>query len=281
MGTRSRVVGDGDLSLVVAGCRGSMSVSGPEYARFGGNTTCFYAEVEPNHFLVIDAGTGLRRLQHLVAGRTAPQRFTIFLSHYHWDHLQGLPMFSPLYDATAFIDLWAPPLEGRDPEDLLFQVICRPWWPVALRDVPSDLKVRSLTGSVDVGPVRVSHAELHHPGGVVGYRLDARSSIVIATDQEIGVPEFDRRLVDLARGASVLVNDGQYTPEETSGPRAGWGHSDWDGAACIAVEAGVERLVLTSHDPERTDEQVLAILEATRRRFPATEAAHEGMTIPF
>ena len=89
------------LSLVVAGCRGSMAVSGPQYERFGGNTTCYHAEVEPGHHLLIDAGTGLRQLQHAVAGRTEPQRFTIFLSHYHWDHIQGLPLFPPLYDPAS------------------------------------------------------------------------------------------------------------------------------------------------------------------------------------
>lgn len=269
------------LSLVVAGCRGSMAVSGPEYQRFGGNTTCFYSEVEPDHFLIVDAGTGLREVQHLIAGRNSPQRFSIFLSHYHWDHIQGLPMFSPLYDPANRVEIWAPPLEGCDPEETLCSVICRPWWPVALIDVPADLRIRPLEECIDVGPIQVTHASLNHPGGVVGYRLEGSHTVVIATDQENGDPEADERLVKLAHRADVLINDGQYTPEERRGPRLGWGHSDWEGGARMAHAAKVGRLILTSHDPDRTDDQVTAIRAAARMAFPFVDAAHEGMRIPL
>jgi len=258
-----------------------MAVSGPQYQRFGGNTTCYHAEVEPGSHLVVDAGTGLRELQHLVAGRPEPQRFTIFLSHFHWDHIQGLPLFPPLYDPATRIDIWAPVLEGRDPERALWDVICRPWWPVALADAPSQVRIRPLETPVDVGPVRVHSSELHHPGGVVGYRLEGAHTVVIATDQETGIDEFDRRLVKLARGADVLVHDSQYTPEEHREAHLGWGHSDWEGATRVADEAGVSRLVLTSHDPDRTDDEVEAIRAAARTRFPLTDAAHEGMRIPL
>lgn len=269
------------LSLVVAGCRGSMAVSGPEYQRFGGNTTCFYAEVEPGHFLVVDAGTGLREVQHLAASRPDPQRFSIFLTHYHWDHIQGLPMFTPLYDPKTRVDIWAPALEGLDPEETLCGVIRRPWWPVALVDVPAQMRIRALEDCIDVGPIQVTHAELNHPGGVVGYRLQGDHTVVIATDQECGDLEADERLIKLAHHADVLINDGQYTPEERRGPRLGWGHSDWDGAVRIARGANVGRLVLTSHDPDRTDDQVTAIRAAARMGFPFVDAAHEGMRIPL
>lgn len=258
-----------------------MAVSGPEYERFGGNTTCFYAEVEPNHFLVVDAGTGLRQLQHRITDRNVPLRFSLFLTHYHWDHIQGMPMFSPLYSPENRVDIWGPPLEGRDPEETLCTVMCRPWWPVALIDVPAQLRIRPLEDCVDVGPVRVTHAELNHPGGVVGYRLEGNHTVVIATDQECGDAEADERLVKLAHRADVLIYDGQYTPEERRGPRRGWGHSDWEGAVRISHAAKVGRLVLTSHDPDRTDDQVTAIRAAARMGFPVVDAAHEGMRIPL
>jgi phosphoribosyl 1,2-cyclic phosphodiesterase len=269
------------LSLVVAGCRGSMAVSGPQYQRFGGNTTCYHAEVEPGHHLLIDAGTGLRELQHAIAGRTEPQRFTIFLSHYHWDHIQGLALFAPLYDPASRFDIWAPALEGRDPERALWDVICRPWWPVALAEAPAKVRIRPVQDDVEVGTVLVRSAELHHPGGVIGYRLEGSHTVVVATDQETGVEEFDERLVKLAHRADVLVHDAQYTPGEHHGPRLGWGHSDWEGASRIAHEAGVTRLVLTSHDPDRTDDEVEAIQSAARALFPLTDAAHEGMRLPL
>jgi phosphoribosyl 1,2-cyclic phosphodiesterase len=258
-----------------------MAVSGPGYQRFGGNTTCSFAEVEPGHHLVLDAGTGLRELQHLVAGRPEPQRFTFFLTHYHWDHIQGLPLFAPLYDPATRIDIWAPALEGRDPRDALCNVIRRPWWPVDLADVPSQLTIRTVVQPVQVGPVLVTPAELHHPGGVYGYRLDGAHSIVIATDQENDGGASDERLLELAMGADVLLHDSQYTPPELTGPRQGWGHSDWEGATRIAQLAGVTRLVLTSHDPDRTDDEVEAIRTAARSRFPLTDAAFEGMRLPL
>jgi len=258
-----------------------MAVSGPENRRFGGNTTCLHAEVEPGHHLVIDAGTGLRHLQRLVSDRQEPQRYSIFLTHFHWDHIQGLPVFAPLFDGANRVDLWAPVLAGRQPEDALGSVICRPWWPVALGDADADVRIRTLEDSIEVGPVRVTHTELNHPDGVVGYRLEGSQTVVIATDHEAGDVEADERLVKLAHRADTLVHDAQYTPEERRGARVGWGHSDWEAAVRIAGDAGVGRLVLTSHDPDRSDDQITAIQAAARSRFPLTDAAHEGMKIPL
>ncbi len=268
-------------TLFVAGCRGSMAVSGPEHARFGGNTTCFHAEVEPDHHLVIDAGTGLRHLQRLVADRTTSQRFTMLLTHYHWDHIQGLPVFTPLFDKANRVDLWGPHLDGTDPEEVLCRVICQPFWPVALAEAEADIRIRSLEDAIEVGPVRVTHTALNHPDGVVGYRLEGSHTVVIATDHEAGEPEADARLLKLAHKADTLIHDAQYTPEEHRGPRAGWGHSDWEAAVRNARDAGANRLVLTSHDPDRHDDQITAIRAAARSKFPMTDSAHEGMRIPL
>lgn len=256
-----------------------MAVSGSDHRRYGGSTTCFYAEVEPDHHLVIDAGTGLRHLQHRVARRTTPQRFTILLTHFHWDHIQGLPVFGPLFTAGTRIDLWAPALGGRSPKESLDAVMCRPWWPIGLDEADAEVRVRAIDDGLDVGGVEVTHAELHHPDGVAGYRLGGNRTIVIATDHEAGDPEADERLVKLAHRADVLFHDAQYTPKERRAGKAGWGHSDWEGAARAARDAGVGRLVLTSHDPDRDDDAIDAIRGAGRSLFPVCDAAHEGMKV--
>ncbi|WKZ83669.1 MAG: MBL fold metallo-hydrolase [Acidimicrobiia bacterium] len=268
-------------TLHVAGCRGSAAVSGPAYRRYGGNTSCYFAEVEPNHHLVIDAGTGLRRLAKMVSGREAPQRFSLLLTHFHWDHIQGLPVFAPLFAAGNMVDVWGAECEGQQPKECLDSVICRPWWPVTLDEAAATVRVRVLEESIDVGPIRVRHAMLNHPEGVAGFRLEGRKTVVLATDHEAGEPEADERLVKLAHRADVLIHDAQYTPEERAGARRGWGHSDWQAAAEAALAAGVGRLVLTSHDPDRDDDQIDALRAAARSRFPLTDAAHEGMQIPL
>jgi phosphoribosyl 1,2-cyclic phosphodiesterase len=270
-----------ELALRVGGCRGSMSVFGPDHARFGGNTTSFYAEVEPDHHLVIDAGTGIRRLQHEVADR-GPQEFTILLTHYHWDHIQGLPVFGPLFEAGNRVNLIGPELGGLGPQESLDSVMCSPWWPVSLDEAAAELTIEALAeGPIEIAGVKVTHAQLHHPDGVVGYRLTATRSIVIATDQEAGEPASDARLRELAAGAHILIHDGQYTPDETKGPRRGWGHSDWKAAATVARDAAVGHLILTSHDPDRTDVEIDALRGEARALFPRTDAAYEGLELTF
>jgi len=257
-----------------------MCVSGERYRRYGGNTTCFHAEVETRHHLVIDAGTGIRSLQQRLTG-DGPRRLTLFLTHYHWDHIQGLPTLSALADPATTIDLYGAPFEGRTSREVLLGVMHPPWWPMSIGEVRATLRFHALDGPVSVGEVTVSHASLSHPQGVVGYRLEGRRSVVIATDHESGDAAADGRLRDLARDASVLVHDAQYTPEEHRRSYRGWGHSDWEGAVGVARDAGVGRLILTSHDPDRSDEQIDSIRGLARGRFPKTDAAFEGMRIPI
>jgi phosphoribosyl 1,2-cyclic phosphodiesterase len=266
--------------LIVAGCRGSMCVSGEDYRRYGGNTTCFHAEVEPRHHLIVDAGTGIRSLQREVGG-DGPRLFTLFLTHYHWDHIQGLPTFLPMYDPACTVDIHAMPLGEREPEDILEEVLQQPWWPISIGQAAATIRYHELDGPVDVGGVKVRHAELFHPQGVVGYRLDGEHSVVIATDHEQGDETVEVTIRQLAEGVDTLVHDAQYTPDERRVIRKGWGHSDWEGATAVARDAGAKRLVLTSHDPDRTDEQVDWIRGQARALFPKTDAAYEGMTIPL
>lgn len=270
-----------ELTLTVRGCRGSMSVAGDRYRRYGGNTTCFHAEVEPGHHLVIDCGTGLRSLQHDIDDQ-GPQRFTVLFTHYHWDHIQGLPGFLPLFESGNSVTFCGPRSDGRSVREILATVVRPPWWPVTLDEAAADLTFRDLGDSVMVGRVRVTHAAGNHPQGVEIYRLDGPDrSVVIATDHEAGNEEVDSGLVQLATGADVLIHDAQYTPEELSTIRKGWGHSSFESAVAAAQASGVGRLILASHDPDRSDEDVDRLRGMARTGFPNTDAAYEGMTIPL
>ena len=269
------------LTFTVGGCRGSMCVSGNHYRRYGGNTTCYFVEVEPGHYLVIDAGTGLRNLQDEVRQRPGPKRFTVLLTHYHWDHIQGLPTFGAVYDPSTRVDIYGPPCEGKTPNDALGDVMKPPWWPVPV-DKAVGVNIHILEETMKVGPVRVSHMHVSHPQTTVAYKLEADKTIVIATDHESGDhPEIDRALVEFASGADILFHDAQYTPDEHSSSKKGWGHSDWEQAAKMAAAAGVGRLIITSHDPDRSDDEVDVLRAEARRLFTPVDAAYEGMTLPL
>jgi len=258
-----------------------MAVSGEAYRRYGGNTTCFEVEAEPGHWLVVDCGTGLRSLEdEMRAG--VPQRYSILLTHYHWDHIQGLPVFSPLFEAGNEVTFYGPVFGGRGVRDTLGSVLRPPWWPVSLDEVAADVSFRELGQPFSVGSVSIRHTMGSHPQGVAVLRLEGRErSIVIATDHEAGNAETDARLVELASGADVLVHDAQYTPEELRTTRKGWGHSSFESAVRAAQDAGVTQLVLTSHDPARSDTEVDGLRSMARALFPHTDAAYEGMTIPL
>ena len=267
------------LELIVRGARGSMSVSGLQYAKYGGNTTCFQLEVEDRQIL-FDCGTGLRSVQHSLA--TDPSEFVVFLTHYHWDHLQGIPVFAPLYLPGNTFTFYGPAPSQGSVEDVIDAVIRPPWFPVSFRDAAADVSCLPVPAEVSIGDVRIRSFPLSHPDPVVGYRIDGPNrSIVLATDHESGTHAVDAGLIDLARGADVLIHDGQYTPSDYVDFRIGWGHSTWEHATKAAVESGVDELFLTSHDPDHSDADLDTIEEEARAVFANTTAIREGTAIPL
>ena len=266
------------LTLTVHGARGSMCVSGVQYRRFGGNTTSMYVPLGPNEHFVIDAGTGLRTLERSLG--PGPHHFTMLFTHYHWDHVQGLPVFAPLHDPANSFSFIGPPSGNRDIEATLCAVLCEPWFPVSLAAVGSDTRYVDVAPRLEVGPVVVRSIPLRHPQGVTAYRLDGPvRSITVATDHEAGDESADAALASLASGTHVLMHDGQYTDAEYRTARKGWGHSTPSGAVDAALACGAGRLVLTSHDPDHDDAAIDAIVTTARARFPLTTGAFEGMTL--
>ena len=267
-----------DLALTVRGARGSMSVCGPQYRRYGGNTTCFDVTVGDNHHLVIDCGTGLRNLQQTLSGER--NRFTVLFTHYHWDHLQGLPVFAPLFSPESRFTFYGPGPDADSVAKMIGSVIRPPWFPVTFAEAGARKECLPVPDQLTIGDVSVRSIVLDHPDPVIGYRLDGPNrSIVIATDHEAGDFAADERLIELARGADVLIHDAQYTPTDYAASRRGWGHSTWQHAVTTAQAAGVRRLILTSHDPDHDDATIDAGVGAARAVFPLTGAAYEGMEL--
>jgi phosphoribosyl 1,2-cyclic phosphodiesterase len=259
------------------GVRGSVAVSGARFVRTGGNTTC--VEVRAGgHRLILDGGTGLRALGEAMG--YAPTEATLLFSHVHWDHIQGVPFFAPALHPDSALTFM-----GRGVREALAAQMRPPQFPLTLdRLVGARTFLEVAPGQpLEIGPFRVTPLEADHPDGVLVYRIEAEGrSLVFATDTEHdGV--VDPRVVRLAEGADLLVQDAQYTREEYRGlrgpARRGWGHCAWEEAVALAEAAAVGRLALFHHDPARDDEGVEAIEAAARRRFPGAFAAREGQGV--
>ena len=267
------------------GVRGSIAAAGPETAQVGGNTSCVEVRVgdgADETLVILDAGTGLRRLGESLRGPVAAH---LFLSHLHWDHIQGFPFFGPAYAPGNRIRLYAPErcTAGGDVRAALDAQMRAPHFPVGLDAMRAELSFGAVAAGAVVrvsDAVAVQAAAAKHPNGCLAYRVDAGGrSVVYATDTEHDASgRIDRALVELARGADVLIYDAQYTSDEYAAKR-GWGHSTAEEGARLAEAAGVGQLVLYHHDPTHDDWQVARIEAATRGRFPATVAAREGLVL--
>ena len=225
-------------------------------------------------------GTGALSIPALLQDDMATQ-FSIVLTHLHWDHTLALPFFGPLYDSANEFDFYGHPPTGMSIEEAIDAVMRPPWFPVSFVGTPSVKRFHHLDGeTLQIDGITIRHTRLHHPGGVTAYRLERDGvSFVIATDVENGSPESDVEIARFAEGTDLLIYDAQYLPQEQETIRAGWGHSTWESATDLAKGAGVGRLILTSHDPGRCDDEVDQIAELARSVFPSTDAAAEGMVI--
>ncbi len=269
------------------GVRGSVPSPGPSTAAIGGNTSCVSVRTARS-LVILDAGTGIRKLGQKMLQDASPQlTASLLLSHYHWDHVQGLPFFGPLYHPSCALQIVGGPNGVLPLGDALRAQMAHPVFPVAFDEVPASVTFREVKPNTPfvVGDLHIQCIRLNHPGGVLGYRIQhGLHSAVYATDTE-HYACVDRKLVDFARGADVLIYDAMYTPDEyagLSGPsRLGWGHSTYAVGSEIAREAGVSQLVLYHHDPERSDEEVCKIERDAQAVFPNTLAAREGVTLQF
>ena len=264
------------------GVRGSIPSPGPETARYGGNTPCVEISTGTERF-IFDLGTGVRELGAAAKG---PLVANIFLSHYHYDHLQGLPFFGPIFDPRSRFTIRGPTRNGRSVKEVLSGHMQQPFFPVTVEMVfRAQLEYQGFEAGdrLRSNGVTVSAIEANHPGGNLAYRVDFKGkSVVYATDTEHG-NDRDAQLVDFARETDLLIYDAMYTDEEYLGregsPKIGWGHSTWQHAVRMANEANVGTLVLFHHDPTRTDDALDALLKTVRKQRKATLAAKEGLVI--
>ena len=260
-----------DNRLVVLGTRVSIAVSGAQFVRYGGNTTSFAVVIGSRVVAFIDAGTGLPAYRSF--GLELASSVHVFLTHYHWDHIQGLSMSDAVWAADREIVIHGP----GDAQRAVTAAIAPPWFPVPMAGAPA-VRYETVALPIDLGALTITPFRVEHPQGAVGYRIDGPSgSVAIATDHEAGT-ERDSSIVEAIRGVDVLIHDAQYRPDEIA-VRRGWGHSTWQDATAAATAAGADRLLLASLDPRATDRDIDEILAAVRESFPDTDVARPGLEV--
>jgi phosphoribosyl 1,2-cyclic phosphodiesterase len=261
------------------GVRGSTPTPQIENLKFGGNTSCIELRTAQNECLILDGGSGIRGLgQCLVKeAKDAPVDAKILLTHYHWDHIQGIPFFAPLYGPKNHITFFAGSNVLPIRETLEGQMT-RPYFPIDFGQVAAKRDFCQLEdgAALKIGEVTVRPFPLNHPQGASGYRLECGDSVIVyATDYEHGNREFDDILNEYSQNADVLICDAQYTPAEYESHR-GWGHSTWENAVMLARDVKAEHLILFHHDPIHDDQMMMRISQDARIQFENTTVAWEG-----
>ena len=273
--------------LTFWGVRGSTPTVDPATWRFGGNTPCLDLVAPDGTQFILDCGTGLRMLGNRWGTEDSPRpaQTHIFVTHYHWDHIQGLPFFSPLYVEKNEFQFYSfrSKFLGRDSLRQVFETqMALPYFPVDFSAMSARRKFREVDGgeTFRVGENKITTRWLNHPQGCLGFRIETAAGILAyATDNEPGDPALDLNLRELAADADIIINDAHFTPAQLVTTRKGWGHSNSKEGVKIAREVNAKTLVLFHHDPDSTDRVVDGILRQAREELDSVFAASEGMVI--
>jgi len=267
--------------------RGSIPTPGPGTVRHGGNTTCVEVRCGRD-IIILDAGTGLRHLgQSLLAEfKRRPLTLSMLLSHTHWDHIQGLPFFAPIYESRCRLHILGCEGARTSLVAALTGQMESTYFPVPFSKLPSNIEIDELVDySFAIGHVLVRAQRANHPGVTVGYRLFSPDGIIVFfPDTEPRKDGDDRDLVDFIRDADVLILDSQYDRAEYK-RHIGWGHGCVDDSVALALKAGVKKLILFHHDPDHDDKKIDAFvrhahqLVARAKGKLKVDAAREGMVI--
>ncbi|HEX7550603.1 MAG TPA: MBL fold metallo-hydrolase [Candidatus Methylomirabilis sp.] len=282
------------MKITVWGCRGSITSPGPTTLRYGGNSTCLEIRTATGQVLIIDAGSGVRNLGKVLSQEREISQLRFLFTHSHWDHLLGFPFFQPAYSDRFSITFCG----GAHAEDSIRRYLAHqmeaPYFPVDFTHLRATFNFHCdrphlESGNCCMGGLAFCPIALNHPNGGYGFKFIERGkTFIFLTDNELRFQHEGglsrKQYVEFCRGADLLFHDAQYTDEEYTLTR-GWGHSTFGDATDLAIEAGVKRLGLVHHDPDRTDDELDRQVEVCRERIRSAGAtveclaAAEGMVI--
>ena len=276
------------MLVTLWGTRGSLAVPGPETARYGGNTSCVSVRGREGTLLVLDAGTGIRRLGTTLDAKAS--RVDVLLTHLHMDHIQGLGFFAPLYQPQTDVHLWGPASTRWSLQTRIRRYLSPPLFPVGMHELPCRMHLHELSRSeIDIGEFRIATARVCHPGATIGYRITDGDGNVMTyiPDHEPALgpnpfPSLPREWTSgamLADSSDLLIHDGQYSSHEYR-DRIGWGHSALRHVLDFARLVDAKHLVPFHHDPDHSDADLDRLMsEAIEEFTPAFRVtpACEGM----
>lgn len=290
------------MELKFWGVRGSIPTPGPETVIYGGNTTCLQVTTDEGDVIIFDAGTGIRLLG-LQLLQQPPVKCSIFLSHTHWDHIQGLPFFAPFFVEGSSISLYGPldPVNMKSLHEILAVQMEYSYFPVCETELKADIHYHTLHEfeTVEINNTRITNILMNHPVLCYGYKLENNGKTFFFTGDHEPHPNIyseddadyagyqriidakQQSITDFIQGIDVLVADAQYTEAEYP-TKIGWGHSTFDRVISLAQSADVGRCILTHYDPSRTDAELKEIIRGLKVRYPDMSAkidlATEGLS---
>ncbi|HEY5636081.1 MAG TPA: MBL fold metallo-hydrolase [Burkholderiales bacterium] len=271
-----------DFTVRFWGVRGSIACSGPGTMRYGGNTSSLEVRCD-DRLLLFDGGSGMRYLGNQLVAE-APLDADLYLTHTHFDHVCGLPFFKPFFQTENRFRLWAGHLGGSMTlTRVLREFMMSPLFPVPPEVFRAQMQYNDFRAGDTLQPspeISVRTVALNHPDGATGYRVDFDGrSICYLTDTEHVPGAPDRGILELIRGADIVIYDCMYTDAEYADGHVGWGHSTWQEGVRLCKAAGVKRLVVFHHDPDHDDDRLDAIGREVAAALPEAILAREGLVL--
>ncbi|MFX0136704.1 MAG: MBL fold metallo-hydrolase [Candidatus Hodarchaeota archaeon] len=272
------------------GTRGSIPSPGPDTVKYGGNTTCVELRLNDGTVIVFDAGTGIRNLGLEIVKKRQDHQINLFLSHSHWDHIQGFPFFTPAYQSNTKINIFGcPPTYDKLREILTNQMESR-YFPINFDELKAQISFKAIKrGQYPIGNATFSFIENNHPGSAYGFKvIENNRHIVFITDNELLPPNSKvtrwENFISFCKEAEVLIHDAQYLDKELQN-NSGFGHSSYEQALKLGLSANVKHLVFFHHNPSRKDDEIDKIVSEIQNDLKTTNsnlivsAAKEGQII--
>jgi phosphoribosyl 1,2-cyclic phosphodiesterase len=251
------------------GSRGSIPVSGEQYLKYGGNTTCLEIRTKSDQILLVDAGSGIREAGNSLLAQNK-RDFTLLLTHAHWDHIMGFPFFKPIYLSKTNLAVWGCVFAQDSIKDMLSRVMSAPHFPVDFGAIRAKISYTdTCITHYQLGEMKITPIALSHPNQGKGYKFEeAGKSFIFLTDNELGFQHeggaSSSDYLEFCRGADLLIHDAEYKEDEYNKTR-GWGHSTYNEALGLALEAGVKKFGLFHHNQERFDEEIDTMVDECKK----------------